>query len=273
LVARLLHDKSGIPDGPFVDLNCATLAESVREIELFGVEKGTFPGAEGRRVGLMELAAGGTLYLDNVGELDVRTQGLLLRALETGSFCRVGGAQKVEVNLRVIASTTADISRMAVTGAFRDDLLHRINTIRIALPPLRERIVDVPLLARHFLDQFAGSTPPLLTADAIIALERYRWPGNVRELRNVIERAVLLAVNGAVDARDLPLGDDVGAGARATPPFNMTLTQLERQHIAATLERHHWHQGKAAEVLGISPKTLYRTIREYGFRRPSGRGI
>jgi DNA-binding NtrC family response regulator len=272
LVARLLHARSDAPDGPFVDLNCATLAEAVCEMELFGVERGVFPGADQRKVGLMEMASGGTLYLDNVGELDLKTQGKLLRALEQGSFYRVGGTQKVETNLRVVASTTSDLSRMAATGAFRDDLLHRINTIRIALPPLRERMVDVPLLARHFLESFGGNTSPVLTPEAIMALERYRWPGNVRELRNVIERAVLLAVNGVVEARDLPLGDDVGAGSRATPSSTMTLTELERQHIAETLERSNWHQGKAAELLGISPKTLYRKIREYGFRRPSGRG-
>jgi DNA-binding NtrC family response regulator len=272
LVARLLHARSDGPDGPFVDLNCATLAEAVCEMELFGVERGVFPGAEQRKVGLMEMASGGTLYLDNVGDLDPKTQGKLLRALEEGSFYRVGGTQKVETNLRVIASTTSDLSRLAATGAFRDDLLHRINTIRIALPPLRERMVDVPLLARHFLEEFGGNAAPVLTPDAIMALERYRWPGNVRELRNVIERAVLLAVNGTIAARDLPLGDDVGAGVRATPSSTMTLTELERQHIAETLERSNWHQGKAAELLGISPKTLYRKIREYGFRRPSGRG-
>jgi DNA-binding NtrC family response regulator len=272
LIARLLHQRSVGAEGPFVDLNCAALAEAFVETELFGVEKGAFPGADQRKVGLLELAAGGTLYLDNVGDLDLRTQGKLLRALETNSFYRVGGTQKTEINVRVVASTTRDLTAMVAAGTFRDDLLHRINTIRVVLPPLRERTVDVPLLARHFLECFGGSAPPMLPPEAIGALERYRWPGNVRELRNVIERAVLLATEGTIDARDLPLGVENGAVARATPAATLTLTELERQHIADVLERSNWHQGRAAELLGISPKTLYRKIREYGFRRPPGRG-
>ncbi|WP_337172149.1 sigma-54 dependent transcriptional regulator [Gemmatimonas aurantiaca] len=296
LVARLLHAHGRNPDGPFVDLNCAALAESLLETELFGVEKGAFPGAEQRKVGLFELAAGGTLYLDNIGELDLRLQAKLLRALETGSFFRVGGTQKVEVNVRVIASTTRDLTRMVQSEAFRDDLLHRINTIRIALPPLRDRVVDIPLLARHFLEQFASPaspSAPRLSGDAVAVLERYRWPGNVRELRNVMERAALLATDGVVNAVDLPLGADVGGGARPTPAMTpalpstsspglpsappasaatLSLAELERRHIGEVLERCAWHQGHAAELLGISPKTLYRKIREYGFRRPPGRG-
>ena len=161
---------------------------------------------------------------------------------------------------------------MAAAGSFRDDLLHRINTIRVVLPPLRERMPDVPQLAEHFLAHFGGGSPPMLTADAVTALERYRWPGNVRELRNVIERAVLLAVDGRISASDLPLGTDVGAAGRATPSTHLTLEALERRHIADVLERTQWHQGRAAELLGISPKTLYRKIREFGFTRPSGRG-
>jgi DNA-binding NtrC family response regulator len=269
LLARLLHAHSAHPDGPFVDLNCAALAESMLELELFGVERGAFPGADQRKVGLFELAAGGTLYLDNVGDLAPKLQGKLLRALETGAFFRVGGSQKVEVNVRVIASSTHDLSRMVQGGTFRDDLLHRINTIRIALPPLRERVVDIPLLASHFLAQFGRDLR--LTDDAVAALERYRWPGNVRELRNVMERAALLATDGVVSAIDLPLGADVGAGARPTPVMTLTLEELERRHIADVLERTQWHQGRAAELLGISPKTLYRKIREFGFRRPGGR--
>jgi DNA-binding NtrC family response regulator len=272
LIARLLHQRGVGTEGPFVDLNCAALAEPFIETELFGVEKGAFPGAEQRKVGLLELAAGGTLYLDNVGDLDLRTQGKLLRALETNSFYRVGGTQKTETNVRVVASTTRDLASMVAAGTFRDDLLHRINTIRIVLPPLRERTVDVPPLARHFLDDFGGMAPPTLTPEAVSALERYRWPGNVRELRNVIERAVLLATGGTIDARDLPIGVETGAAPRVAPASTLTLTELERQHIADVLERSNWHQGRAAELLGISPKTLYRKIREYGFRRPAGRG-
>jgi DNA-binding NtrC family response regulator len=272
LVARLLHAHGAHPDGPFIDLNGAAFAESMLEMELFGVEKGAFPGADQRKVGLFELAAGGTLYLDNIGDLALKLQGKLLRALETGSFFRVGGTQKVEVNVRVIASTTRDLTRMVQAQSFRDDLLHRINTIRVALPPLRDRVVDVLPLAEHFLAQFRRGQPPRLTDEAIAALERYRWPGNVRELRNVMERAALLATDGVVTATDLPLGAEIGAGARPTPIQVLSLGEMERRHIAEVLDRTSWHQGKAAEMLGISPKTLYRKIREYGFTRPTGRG-
>ncbi len=273
LVARLLHAQGLHPDGPFVDLNCAALSDALLETELFGVERGAYPGADQRKVGLIELATDGTLYLDNIGDLDLRLQGKLLHAIEHGSFYRVGGTQKVQVQVRIMASSTHDLSRMVQQGTFREELLHRINTIRIVLPPLRDRLVDVVPLARHFLLQFGGSAPPVLSADAERAVERYRWPGNVRELRNVMERAVLLATEGTVGAQDLPLGVDVGAAARPTPVMVYSLQELERRHIADVLERTAWHQGQAADMLGISPKTLYRKIREYGFRRPSGRSV
>ncbi len=268
LIARLLHHWSGRAHAPFVDLNCAALVEQGLEAELFGVEKNAFPGADRRRLGLLELASGGTLYLDNVSDLDLRLQAKLLRALETGSFYRVGGSQKVDVDVRVIAATTRDLGRQVVSGAMREDFLHRINTIRIQLPTLRERVTDVPLLAEHFLARFGGANPPRLTGEAVAVLERYRWPGNVRELRNVMERASLLASNGLIEARDLPLGADIGAAARATPTQLLTLGELERRHIESILVRTGWHQGRAADLLGISPKTLYRKIREFGFQRP-----
>jgi DNA-binding NtrC family response regulator len=268
LVARLLHHWSGRAGAPFVDLNCAALAEQGLETELFGVEKGAFAGAETRKLGLLELATGGTLYLDNVNDLDLRLQAKLLRALETGRFYRVGGSQKVDVDVRVVAATTRDLGRMVANGDMREDFLHRINTIRVQLPTLRERVTDVALLAEHFLTRFGGPTPPRLTGEAVAVLERYRWPGNVRELRNVMERAALLATGGLIEARDLPLGVDIGAAARATPTQLLSLGEMERRHIESVLLRTGWHQGRASELLGISPKTLYRKIREYGFQRP-----
>lgn len=269
VVARSLHTRSDHARGPFVDLNCAALTESMLETELFGVERGAFPGADARKLGLLELATGGTLYLDAVGDLDLKLQAKLVRALENGEFYRVGGTQKVEVDVRVVAATNKDLTRMVAAGLFRDDLLHRINTIRIALPPLRERATDITPLAEHFLQQFGGAEPARLTEEALEVLTRYRWPGNVRELRNVIERAVLLSADGLIAARDLPLGLEVGAASRATPAAPLTLTELERRHIQDILDRTGWHQGRASELLGISPKTLYRKIREYGFHRPS----
>ena len=273
VVARLLHASSGHPNGPFVDLNCAALTEQMLETELFGVERGAFPGADVRKLGLLELAADGTLFLDAVGDLDLKLQTKLVRALETGSFYRVGGTQKVEVSVRIIAATNKDLTRMVASGHFRADLLHRINTIRIALPPLRERDVDIAPLADHFLHQFGGATPPRLSDEALEVLTRYQWPGNVRELRNVIERAVLLSSDGVIVARDLPLGTELGGASRATPAAPLTLFELERRHIQDVLDRTGWHQGRASEMLGISPKTLYRKIRDYGFHRPSRLGV
>jgi DNA-binding NtrC family response regulator len=267
------------------------------ESELFGHEKGALPGVLKRKTGLLELAAGGTLFLDEIGELDLRTQGKLLRALETGTYGRLGGTHKLDLDVRVVAATKRDLRNDVMDRAFRSDLFFRINTISITLPPLRERVVDIPLLAQHFLRQFGGATPPTLTDDAVAALENYPWPGNVRELRNVIERAVLLANGGTITRRDLPLtsgsvpggvmtpsavsafsdGDGrlmnggmaaAAVGANGPGPNGLSLAELERRHIEAVLKRSNWHQGRAAAQLGISSKTLYRKIREYGFVRP-----
>jgi two-component system response regulator AtoC len=268
LVAHMLHRLSG-RSGPFVDVSCAALAEGLLESELFGHERGAFAGAEERKLGLMELAAGGTLFLDEISELSPKLQGKLLRALEQRSFYRVGGTQKVEVDLRVIAATNRDLAARVSDDLFRDDLFYRINTIAIELPPLRERVVDIPLLARQFLRQFGKSSPPTLTVDALDLLTRYPWPGNVRELRNVIERIVLLAQGPQIRASDLPL-QLPGAGSVAISTAALSLAELERRHIESVLHNTNWHQGRAATALGISSKTLYRKIREYGFRRPGG---
>ncbi|MEP6989317.1 MAG: sigma-54 dependent transcriptional regulator, partial [bacterium] len=187
IVAHMLHRLSE-RTGPFVDVSCASLSEGMLESELFGHERGAFAGADERKLGLMELAAGGTLFLDEISELSPKLQGKLLRALDQRSFYRVGGTQKVEVDVRVLAASNRDLAQRAIDGQFRDDLLYRINTIEIKLPPLRERAVDVPLIARQFLRMFGKANPPTLTVDALDVLTRYPWPGNVRELRNVIER-------------------------------------------------------------------------------------
>jgi DNA-binding NtrC family response regulator len=269
LVAHMLHRLSG-RSGPFVDVGCASLAEGMLESELFGHERGAFPGAEERKLGLMELAAGGTLFLDGIAELSPKLQGKLLRALDQLSFYRVGGTQKVEVDVRVLAATNRDLATCVAEGTFRDDLYYRINTIAIELPALRDRAVDIPLLARQFLKQFGKANPPALAPDAIELLVRYPWPGNVRELRNVMERAVLLARGPRIHAADLPLHLPMpGAVDRASMPA-ISLAELERRHIESVLHETSWHQGRAASTLGISSKTLYRKIREYGFRRPGG---
>jgi len=267
LIAHALHQLSHRAAGPLVDVNCAAIPDDSLESELFGHERGAFPGAVARKLGLFELASGGTIFMDEIGALDQRLQGKLLRALELGSFYRVGGTQKVHTDLRVVAASNQDLAQRVADGTFRSDLYYRINTISITLPPLRERTVDVPLLANHFLSQFGGPSAPTLAPDALDAMQRYAWPGNVRELRNVMERAVLLATNGVVHAADLPLGGSA-AGGRAAEPM-VPLDDVERAHIESVLVHVNWHQGKAAEILGISPKTLYRKIREYGFHRPA----
>ena len=268
LIARALHRLSERGAGPLVDINCEAIADGLIETELFGYEKGAFAGAEARKVGLFELAGGGTLFMDEIGGLDPKVQGKLLRALEQGSFFRVGGTQKVEVNARIVTATNKDLAVAVSEGRFRSDLFYRINTISIVLPPLRERAVDIPLLANAFLAQFGGAHPPQLSDEAMRALQDYRWPGNVRELRNVMERAVLLANGGVIQARDLPLHDTHAPARGGTNGDVVSLAEVERRHIESVLSRTNWHQGRAATVLGISSKTLYRKIREYGFHRP-----
>jgi DNA-binding NtrC family response regulator len=218
----------------------------------------------------MELAAGGTLFLDGIAELSPKLQSKLLRALDQLSFYRVGGTQKVEVDVRVLAATNRDLAACVNEGTFRDDLFYRINTIAIELPALRDRAVDIPLLARRFLAQFGKANPPTLAPDAIDLLTRYPWPGNVRELRNVIERAVLLAKGPSIRAADLPLHIPSAESAERSSAPAISLAELERRHIESVLHETSWHQGRAASALGISSKTLYRKIREYGFRRPGG---
>ena len=268
LVAHMLHRLSE-RSGPFVDVSCASLSEGHLESELFGHERGAFAGADERKLGLMELAAGGTLFLDEISELSLKLQSKLLRALDQRSFYRVGGTQKVEVDVRILAASNRDLVQRAAEGLFRDDLLYRVNTIEIKLPPLRERAVDIPLIARQFLRLFGKANPPTLSADAIEVLSRYPWPGNARELRNVIERVVLLAHGPQIRASDLPLQPPGAATAAASSPA-ISLAELERRHIESVLHDTNWHQGRAASALGISSKTLYRKIREYGFLRPNG---
>ncbi|HUO51344.1 MAG TPA: sigma-54 dependent transcriptional regulator [Gemmatimonadaceae bacterium] len=269
LVARLVHRLSARADGPWVDLNGAAIAPDRMESELFGHEKGAFHGAGERGLGLLELASGGTLFLDQVGALDPKAQGKLLRALEQGMFYRAGGTQKVRSDFRIIAATNQDLAAQVGEGAFRADLYYRINAVSIHLPPLRERAVDIPLLAKHFLSHTAGGAARTLSVDALDALQAYPWPGNVRELRNVIERAALVASAPEVRAADLALGVGMPvAPARAAADPMTSLEEMERRHIDAVLRQVNWHQGRAADTLGISPKTLYRKIREYGISRP-----
>ncbi|HTE44104.1 MAG TPA: sigma-54 dependent transcriptional regulator, partial [Gemmatimonadaceae bacterium] len=270
LLARAIHRLSGRV-GPMVEADSTVVAEGVLDIELFGHERGAFSGAVARKAGLIELASNGTLFIDEIGVLSAKLQSKLARALEHGSFFRVGGTQKVDISVRLVTSSSRDLEIALRDGRFRDDLLYRLNVVTVALPPLRERAVDIPLLAEHFLTQLAGAAAPVLSGDAISLMQEYAWPGNIRELRNVIERVVLLARGGnrEIRAQDLPL-ITAPAMSRVTVGSKITLGDLERQHIEAILTQTHWHQGNAAKILGISSKTLYRKIREFGFQRPRG---
>jgi DNA-binding NtrC family response regulator len=280
LIAHAIHELSQRSDGSFIDLNCAAFQESLLESELFGYEAGAFSGARARKLGLIELADNGTLFLDEITELPAQLQSKLLRAIETRSFYRVGAVRKVQVNVRIVAATNRDIDKVVADGTFRNDLLYRINSFQISLPPLRERPEDIESLTRHLLKDLGGPHPPELAPEVVEALRGYSWPGNVRQLRNTLERAVLLANDGRVTRAELPpeianpnhsLVNALPAAAQGAGPQTGTapppLREVERQQILAALEQTNWHRGKTAAMLGISPSTLYRRLRDYNLER------
>ena len=262
LVARAIHERSPRAARAFVPIHCGALPREVFESELFGHEKGAFTGAVGTKPGLVELADDGTLFLDEIGEMELDSQVKLLRALETGTFFRVGGTRPRRVDVRLVAATNRDLAEAMRRGEFRQDLYYRINTIAVQLPPLRDRREDVALLAQHFVKANAAYGVKRLGAAALAALEAYHWPGNVRELLHAIERAVILSKDEELRPEDLP--PEV-RGAQAPPPASTggSLEAIERQHIIATLRQVGGHRGKAAALLAIDPKTLYRKILGY----------
>lgn len=280
LVAQAIHKMSRRSDKPFIDLNCAALQDTLLESELFGHEAGAFSGAKARKLGLFEIADGGTLFLDEIMEMPMQLQSKLLRALETRSFFRVGGTKKVEVDVRLVAATNRDKDTAVADGLFRADLMYRINSFEIHVPPLRERREDIEPLARHLLHKLAGHGEPELSQSAIEALTAYDWSGNVRQLRNCLERAILLTDNDIISPRELPPEiayrterpavsvSFASPGSAPTTSFQNTapanLRDVERQQIIGALEKTGWHRGKTADLLGISPSTLYRRLREYG---------
>jgi DNA-binding NtrC family response regulator len=274
LVAREIHRRSMRRSHPSVALNCAAVAESLAESELFGHEKGAFTGAGSRKIGLLELADGGTLFLDEIGDLALPLQAKLLRVLETKQFRRVGGTKELPTDFRLVSATNRPLDELVAKGAFRRDLFYRINAVVLGLPPLRERRGDVPLLVRHFIEELRPMDADSwsVTPDAMTLLESYSWPGNVRELRNVIERALLLALGHTIRAVDLavsfapPARQGGSEDGSALPTLD--LDELERLAITSALERTAWHQGLAADLLGLSPRTLHRKIRALGLTRP-----
>ena len=267
LVARAIHERSPRAQRPFVPIHCGALPREVLESELFGHEKGAFTGAIAAKPGLIDLADGGTLLLDEIGEMEPDSQVKLLRALETGMFFRVGSTRSRTVDVRIVASTNRDLAEAMKSGEFRQDLYYRINTITVTLPPLRERPEDIALLAQHFVEANAAYGAKRLSAAALAALEAYPWPGNVRELLHAIERAVILSRGEEIQPSDL--SPEVLGAAAPSPVVGVagaSLETIERQHIVATLRQVSGHRGKAAALLAIDPKTLYRKIIGYLIR-------
>ena len=275
LVARALHDQSLRAEMPFVAINCGALPQSLIESELFGHRRGSFTGADEHRVGLFEVANGGTLFLDEIGELPKAMQAKLLRFLESGEIRRVGENDSFNVDVRVVCATHRQLEHMVEEGDFREDLMFRTNTFEIQLPPLRERIDDIPQLARHLATRFRPAARPedeLFTPEVIRVLSEYSWPGNVRELANVIEHATILCDQGPISLEHLPSKFDVRrarAGAlgghgllKAIGSTPRTLREIEMQAIYQSLERLGGNKPKAAEQLGISLKTLYNKLNQ-----------
>ena len=261
LVARAIHERSARAARAFVPIHCGALPREVLESELFGHEKGAFTGAVNAKPGLVDLADGGTLLLDEIGEMEPDSQVKLLRALETGMFFRVGGTRPRSVDIRIVAATNRDLAEAMRAGEFRQDLYYRINTITVSLPPLRERREDIALLAQHFVESKAAYGAKRLSPATLAVLEAYAWPGNVRELLHAIERGVILSKGDEIEPADLP-PEVLGAGAPPTAPGG-SLESIERTHIVSTLRQVTGHRGKAAALLGIDPKTLYRKIIGY----------
>ncbi len=257
LIARAVHHFSPRPAGPFVDVNCAALPEYLMESELFGYEKGAFSGAEGLKPGLFETAAGGTLFLDEITELDSRMQAKLLRVLDGHSYFRLGGSRKVTDDVRMVAATSLNMEAAVQEGKFRIDLFHRLDAFHLRVPPLRERTEDIAPLAAWFLRDTGLS----LAAHALPLLEKYAWPGNVRELRNALSKAALFASGPAIVPADLPM--EIFLGQTAFPQEEYSLDGLEQQTICRVLAQTGGHRQKAAELLGISRRTLIRKLNLY----------
>jgi Nif-specific regulatory protein len=269
LVASALHYASPREGGPFVRLNCAAIPESLAESELFGYEKGAFTGADKRRAGRFEEADGGTIFLDEVGELSLPVQAKLLRALQEGEFERVGGSETLRVDVRVIAATNRDIAARAREGAFREDLYYRLAVFPIQLPPLRERSSDILLLADYFVEKYAkklGSSVRRISTPAIDALMAYHWPGNVRELENVIERAIILSDDGVIHAYHLPpsLQSPESSGTKYRGSLEERLAAVEIELIVDALKASRGNMAEAARSLGISERVMALRVKSCG---------
>ena len=272
LIARAIHQKSARRAGPFVTLNCAAVPGELIESELFGHEKGSFTGATGRHIGKFEQAGGGTLFLDEIGDMPLTMQAKLLRVLEEGELERVGGDKPIPVDVRVVVATHRNLEELVRQGTFRADLFHRIYVFPIALPPLRERVEEIPTLAEHFATQVAaqnGWRTKHFSAQALETLKRYAWPGNVRELRNVIERVLLLSNTETITDEEvnqaLPptrTGEMPHAGGSGT--LAQRIESFEREVLVGELRRHHHHMTNVARALGLERSHLYKKCQQLG---------
>lgn len=271
LVAGAVHHNSLRKDKPFIKINCAALHENLLESELFGHEKGAFTGATEQRKGRFELADRGTLFLDEIGDMSSTTQAKILRALQEGEFERLGGTKTIRSDVRVIAATHKDLEKMVDEGSFRQDLYFRLNVVPLHLPPLRERPMDIPALAEHFLSQFSARNKKDIRSfhpEAMDALLAYCWPGNIRELENAVERAVILCLDEQISIRQLPAQVQQAGRDSDSRPFSiktgLSLKDMEKELILSTLRQTENNRTRAAEILGITRQTLQNKLKEYG---------
>ena len=275
LVARAVHLHSQLNDQPFIKVNCAAIPSELIESELFGHEKGSFTGAVGKKKGLFEAAAGGTIFLDEVGDMSLSAQAKLLRVLQSGEIVRVGAEKAITVDVRVLAATNRDLSKLVEAGDFREDLYFRLNVIPLRTPPLRERLEDIPLLVERFIAEFCsenGFRRKSIDPEVIQVLKRYHWPGNVRELKNLIERMVILSEE-VIDSDDLP--DSIAGPTRgrvdlkryAAKSLREFRDEMERAFIVLKLEECDWNISQTAKKLGVERTNLHKKIKSYGIKR------
>jgi DNA-binding NtrC family response regulator len=275
LIAHLIHTSSPRKNRPFVIVNCASIPDALLESELFGHEKGAFTNAYAMKQGLVEVANGGTLFLDEVGDISPMIQPKLLRFLETGEFRRVGGTNAMKVDVRIVSATNKDLQKEVEAGRFREDLLYRLNVVTLRIPPLKDRKEDIPLLIENFLGKkIKGKAQKHLSDEALQLLLQYDWPGNVREMEHVIEGAVILSHDEIITARDLTLTASAGMQKSNTVPLPqkdgefLSLETMEKKQIELVLQKNNYNRSKTAQMLGITPKTLYLKIKRYGISTP-----
>jgi two-component system response regulator HydG len=267
LVANAIHQNSPRRDKPYVKVNCAALPETLLESELFGHEKGAFTGAIDKKKGRFERADGGTLFLDEIGEMSPPTQTKILRVLQEREFEAVGGTKTIKVDVRIIAATNKDLAEEVRKGGFREDLYYRLNVVPITIPPLRERTEDIPLLAEHFLRIYSDKNKRKIRGfdpGVMHAFIGYSWPGNVRELENIVERTVIMSREDTITLGDLPPGIATSQGEGDQTPPPTSLRDVERETILKTLHQTGGNRTHAAQILGITRKTLQNKIKEYG---------